>query len=124
MITINQLIKQKRKKSKKTKRNIELRHCPQRKGICEKVYTQSPRKPNSANRKVAKVKLSTGISTICYIPGEKHLLQNHSSVLVRGGGPKDLAHVNYSLVRGKYDFHGVLDRKSSRSKYGTKKHKS
>jgi len=118
MPTSNQLFK-KKKISKRTKSN-NLKQCPQKKGICLKIYSMNPKKPNSAERKVAKIRLSTGKIIIGYIPGEKHTLQEHSVVLVRGGRVKDLPGVNYHLIRGKYDFNAVLLRKSSRSKYGKK----
>ncbi|UOQ27821.1 SSU ribosomal protein S12p (S23e) [Candidatus Vidania fulgoroideae] len=118
MSTINQIIKKKKKKKKN--RNIALLKNPFRKGVCIKVYTTTPKKPNSALRKVAKVRLSNKKDVICYIPGEGHNLQEHSSVLIRGGRVKDLPGVKYHLVRGVYDFKGIEKRKSSRSKYGTK----
>lgn len=121
MVTINQLLKKKRKGKRVKFDKKELEKCPQKKGICMKVYIQTPRKPNSAKRKVAKVKLSNGYQVITYIPGEGHSLQQHGSVLVRGGGVKDLAHVNYKLIRGKYDLLGVGKRIHARSKYGTRK---
>lgn len=101
----------------------KLKKAPQKKGICLKVYTRTPKKPNSALRKVALVRLSNGFNVIAYIPGEKHSLQEHSVVLVRGGRVKDLPGVKYHLVRGVYDLLGVQNRKSSRSKYGAKKQK-
>ncbi|UOQ33039.1 DNA-directed RNA polymerase beta' subunit [Candidatus Vidania fulgoroideae] len=110
----------KKKKKKKKNRNVALSKNPFRKGVCVKVYTTTPKKPNSALRKVAKVRLSSKKDIICYIPGEGHNLQEHSSVLVRGGRVKDLPGVKYHLVRGIYDFKGIEKRKSSRSKYGTK----
>ena len=94
---------------------------PQRKGVCLRVMIRSPKKPNSANRKVAKIRLTSGKIIIAYIPGEGHNLQEHGTVLVRGGRVKDLAGVKYKCIRGKYDLVGVKNRKSSRSKYGTKK---
>ncbi|UOQ37964.1 SSU ribosomal protein S12p (S23e) [Candidatus Vidania fulgoroideae] len=120
MPTINQIIKKKRKKKRKKNRNIALSKNPFRKGVCIKVYTTTPKKPNSALRKVAKVRLNSKRDVICYIPGEGHNLQEHSSVLIRGGRVKDLPGVKYHLVRGVYDFKGIEKRKSSRSKYGTK----
>jgi len=101
-----------------------LKKKPQVKGICVKTYNRTPKKPNSALRKVAKVKLSTGKKVECYIPGEGHNLQQYSVVLVRGGRVPDLPGVKYHLIRGKYDFNGVKNRKTSRSKYGVKKDKS
>ena len=121
MPTINQLLKKSRKKLDKTSKSMALRSCPQRKGVCVKVYTINPKKPNSAERKVAKVHLSTGKYIIGYIPGEGHALQEHSLVLVRGGRVKDLPGVRYHFVRGGYDLLGVDNRKKSRSKYGRKK---
>lgn len=120
MPTINQLIRGCRKKKIFKSKTPALRKSPQLKGICLKVYTTTPKKPNSALRKVAKVKLSNGNVIISYIPGEGHSLQEHSNVLVRGGRVKDLPGVRYHLIRGALDFSGVKDRKSSRSKYGVK----
>lgn len=122
MSTINQLFLQKQKRLKKIKRNKSpaLKGCPQRKGICLKVYTKTPKKPNSALRKVAKVRLTSKYTVITYIPGIGHTLQEHSIVLVRGGRVQDLPGVKYHLVRGKYDLLGILKRTTSRSKYGTK----
>nr|ACZ44455.1 ribosomal protein S12 [Globisporangium ultimum] len=122
MSTINQLFLQKQKRIKKTKINKSpaLKKCPQRKGICLKVYTKTPKKPNSALRKVAKVRLTSKYTVITYIPGIGHTLQEHSIVLVRGGRVQDLPGVKYHIVRGKYDLLGILKRKTSRSKYGTK----
>lgn len=122
-LTINQLIfkKQKRLKKKKLDRSKALVKCPQRKGVCLKVYIKTPKKPNSALRKVAKVRLTSKKTIIGYIPGIGHKLQEHSIVLVRGGRVPDLPGVKYHLVRGKYDLQGLVARKTSRSKYGTKK---
>jgi small subunit ribosomal protein S12 len=122
MSTINQLFLQKQKRLKKQKLNKipALKRCPQRKGICLKVYTRTPKKPNSALRKVAKVRLTSRYTVITYIPGIGHTLQEHSIVLVRGGRVQDLPGVKYHLIRGKYDLLGLLKRKTSRSKYGTK----
>nr|YP_011017566.1 ribosomal protein S12 [Antithamnionella miharai]WQF69341.1 ribosomal protein S12 [Antithamnionella miharai]WQF69366.1 ribosomal protein S12 [Antithamnionella miharai] len=120
MPTLNQLLKQSRVKIIKKKRSVAIKNCPQKKGICLKVYAVNPKKPNSAERKVAKIQLSNGKIIIGYIPGEKHSLQEHSVVLVRGGRVKDLPGVHYHLVRGVYDLGPVLLRKSSRSKYGKK----
>lgn len=102
----------------------KLGKAPQKKGICLKVYTRTPKKPNSALRKVALVRLTNGFNVIAYIPGEKHSLQEHSVVLVRGGRVKDLPGVRYHLIRGSFDLLGVVGRKKSRSKYGVKKTKS
>lgn len=125
MSTINQLFlkKQKRLKKKKKINSPALDKCPQKKGLCLKIYTKTPKKPNSALRKVAKVILSNKNTIITYIPGIGHTLQEHSIVLVRGGRVQDLPGVKYHLIRGKYDLLGILKRKSSRSKYGTKKKK-
>ena len=122
MSTINQLFlqKQKRLKKKKLNKSPALKRCPQRKGICLKVYTKTPKKPNSALRKVAKVRLTSKYTVITYIPGIGHTLQEHSIVLVRGGRVQDLPGVKYHIVRGKYDLLGILQRQTSRSKYGTK----
>lgn len=117
MININQVIRKNRKNKREKKILIPS---PQLKGICEKVYTTKPKKPNSAIRKIAKVKLSNGQKIIAYIPGEGHNLQEHKSVLVRGGRKKDLPGVKFTLIRGKFDLLGVTNRKKGRSKYGTK----
>jgi small subunit ribosomal protein S12 len=123
MATINQLFlqKQKRLKKKKINKSPALQKCPQKKGVCLKVYTRTPKKPNSALRKVAKVRLTNKHTVISYIPGVGHSLQEHSIVLIRGGRVQDLPGVKYHIIRGKYDLTGILKRKSSRSKYGTKK---
>ncbi len=122
MSTINQLtFKNKRKKKIKKAKTPALKGNPQLRGICVKVYIRTPKKPNSAQRKVAKVKLSTRQRVEVYIPGEGHNLQEYSVVLVRGGRVPDLPGVKYHLIRGKLDFKGVKNRKQSRSKYGTKK---
>jgi len=121
--TISQLVRKGREKVKKAKKNKALEGCPQKRGVCVQVKTQTPKKPNSALRKVARVRLSNGIEVTAYIPGEGHNLQEHSVVLVRGGRVKDLPGVRYHIVRGTLDAMGVEDRKSSRSKYGTKKTK-
>nr|YP_009317645.1 ribosomal protein S12 [Pterocladiella musciformis]AOX49097.1 ribosomal protein S12 [Pterocladiella musciformis] len=123
MSTLRQLLKQPRINSKNKSRVIALKNSPQRKGICIRVYTINPKKPNSAERKVAKVQLTTGKSVIGYIPGEGHSLQEHSLVLVRGGRAKDLPGVFYHFVRGAYDLTPVKNRKKTRSKYGVKRHK-
>jgi len=120
MPTINQLCKLSRKKKTKKNKTPALNFNPQKKGICVKIYNRTPKKPNSALRKVAKIKLSNGKKIETYIPGEKHNLQEFSVVLMRGGRVPDLPGVKYHLIRGKYDFHGVKNRKTSRSKYGTK----
>ena len=123
MPTINQLVRKKRKLKKKKSRSPALEGCPQKRGVCIRVYTTTPKKPNSALRKVAKVRLSNGKEIIAYIPGEGHNLQEHSVVLIRGGRVKDLPGVKYHIIRGKYDCAGVEGRKQSRSKYGTKRPK-
>jgi small subunit ribosomal protein S12 len=120
MPTINQLCKLSRKKKIKKNKTPSLSFNPQKKGICVKIYNRTPKKPNSALRKVAKIKLSNGKKVEAYIPGEKHNLQEFSVVLMRGGRVPDLPGVKYHLIRGKYDFNGVKNRKTSRSKYGTK----
>ena len=124
MPTINQLIKKSRKNKKARTKVPALQECPQKRGFCTRVYTTTPRKPNSAMRKVAKVKLNSGYEVTSYIPGEGHELQEHSIVLIRGGIVKDLPGVRYHIVRGTLDSQGVKGRKQSRSKYGTKKIKS
>jgi small subunit ribosomal protein S12 len=123
MPTINQLIKKGRKKKRDKKRTPALRGAPLRRGVCVRVYTTTPKKPNSALRKVARVRLTTGMEVSAYIPGEGHNLQEHSVVLVRGGRVKDLPGVRYHIVRGSFDTTGVDGRKKSRSKYGTKRQK-
>lgn len=123
MPTINQLVKKPRSNKKKRSKSPALKACPQRRGVCVQVKTKTPRKPNSALRKVAWVRLSTGQEVIAYIPGEGHNLQEHSIVLVRGGRVKDLPGVRYHIVRGALDTGAVQDRKQSRSKYGAKRPK-
>ena len=123
MPTINQLVRSSRKGTKVKTKAPALDSCPQRRGVCVRVYTQTPKKPNSALRKVARVKLTTGKEITAYIPGEGHNLQEHSVVLVRGGRVKDLPGVRYHIIRGTLDASGVKDRKQSRSKYGAKKPK-
>ena len=120
MPTINQLIRNPRKKEIQNKVNILLGN-PQRKGVCQKVFTVTPKKPNSALRKVAKILLTNKKEIIAYIPGEGYAVQDHNFVLVKGGRVKDLPGVRYKLIRGAKDVAGVKQRKSSRSKYGTKK---
>lgn len=124
MPTINQLVRLGRKKVKKKSRAPALTGCPQRRGVCTRVYTTTPKKPNSALRKVCKVRLTNGYEVTAYIPGEGHNLQEHSIVLVRGGRVKDLPGVRYHVVRGKYDSSGVENRKKSRSLYGVKRPKA
>jgi small subunit ribosomal protein S12 len=121
--TISQLIRKPRKKLQKKSKSPALKGCPQRRGVCTRVYTTTPKKPNSALRKVAKVRLSSGYEVIAYIPGEGHNLQEHSIVYVRGGRVKDLPGVRYHIVRGVADTQGVEGRKQGRSKYGTKRPK-
>ncbi len=121
--TISQLIRKGRKEQKKRSSAPALKKCPQKRGVCTRVYTATPKKPNSALRKIARVRLSNGIEVTAYIPGEGHNLQEHSIVLVRGGRVKDLPAVRYHIVRGALDTIGVEERKNSRSKYGVKKPK-
>src|SRR5260370_41804100 len=123
MPTINQLIRKPRVAQKARKKVPALQQSPQKRGVCTPVYTTTPKKPTSALRKVAKVKLTNGFEVIAYIPGEGHNLQEHSIVLVRGGRVKDLPGVRYHIVRGSLDASGVTGRNRSRSKYGTKKPK-
>lgn len=137
MPTINQLIRQGRKREKShsdapalavvhnslKNRTYVGKGSPQRRGVCTRVFTTTPKKPNSALRKVARVRLTNGIEVTCYIPGEGHNLQEHSSVLIRGGRVKDLPGVRYHIIRGALDTAGVTDRRQGRSKYGTKKPK-
>ncbi len=120
MPTISQLIRKGRKKIKKPTKSRALKKCPQKRGVCTRVMTLNPKKPNSAMRKVARVKLSNGMEVTAYIPGVGHNLQEHSMVLVRGGRVKDLPGVRYHIVRGALDTLGVVDRKKGRSKYGAK----
>ena len=120
MPTINQLVRKGRKQNAKKTKTPALGHCPQRRGVCTRVYTTTPKKPNSALRKVARVRLTNGHEVIAYIGGEGHNLQEHSVVLIRGGRVPDLPGVRYHIVRGTLDTAGVKDRKQSRSKYGTK----
>src|ERR1051326_5056717 len=123
MPTIQQLVRKGRARSSNRSKSAALASCPQRRGVCTKVYTTTPKKPNSALRKVAKVRLTNGVEVIAYIPGEGHNLQEHSIVLVRGGRVKDLPGVRYHIVRGALDTAGVEGRKQRRSKYGAKKPK-
>jgi len=122
--TINQLVRKGRTPKRYTSKSAALQGNPQRRGVCTRVYTTTPKKPNSALRKVAKVRLTNGIEVIAYIPGEGHNLQEHSIVLVRGGRVKDLPGVKYHIVRGALDTAGVNDRRQSRSKYGAKRPKA
>jgi len=123
MPTLNQLIRHNRKTQRARTKSPALASCPQRRGVCTRVFTRTPKKPNSAIRKVARVRLTNGFEVNCYIPGEGHNLQEHSVVLVRGGRVQDLPGVKYHIVRGHLDTQGVKDRKRSRSLYGTKKAK-
>ena len=123
MPTINQLIRKPRVDKRKLNKAPALKQCPQRRGVCIKVYTRTPKKPNSALRKVARVKLTSGFEVIAYIPGEGHNLQEHSVVLLRGGRVKDLPGVKYHIIRGTLDAQGVKNRKQGRSLYGAKKAK-
>jgi len=123
MPTINQLVRSGRESLKMRSASPALQRCPQRRGVCIRVYTTTPKKPNSALRKVARVRLTNGMEVTGYIPGEGHNLQEHSVVMVRGGRVKDLPGVRYHIVRGTLDTVGVENRKKSRSKYGTKKPK-
>ena len=123
MPTISQLIRKPRKKILSKPATPALKSCPQRRGVCTRVYTSTPKKPNSALRKVARVRLTNGIEVTAYIPGEGHNLQEHSIVLIRGGRVKDLPGVRYHIIRGTLDTAGVNDRKRSRSKYGVKRPK-
>ena len=124
MPTIQQLVRKGRTPKAKQTKSKALQGNPQRRGVCTRVYTTTPKKPNSALRKVAKVRLTNGFEVIAYIPGEGHNLQEHSIVLVRGGRVKDLPGVKYHIVRGALDTAGVADRRQSRSKYGAKKPKA
>lgn len=123
MPTINQLVRQGRKKVAKRTNTPALQACPQRQGVCVRVYTTTPKKPNSALRKVARVRLTNGIEVTSYIPGIGHNLQEHSVVLIRGGRVKDLPGVRYHIIRGTLDTLGVSDRRQGRSKYGAKRPK-
>ena len=121
MPTINQLVRQGRTQIKSKSKNAALKHNPQKRGVCTRVFTTTPKKPNSALRKVARVRLVNGIEVTAYIPGEGHNLQEHSIVLVRGGRVRDLPGVRYKIVRGAYDCAAVQDRKQARSRYGAKR---
>ncbi|MBW2030187.1 MAG: 30S ribosomal protein S12 [Deltaproteobacteria bacterium] len=123
MPTINQLVRKGREKTKKKVKTPALQSCPQKRGVCVRVYTSTPKKPNSALRKVARVRLTNGIEVTSYIPGVGHNLQEHSVVLIRGGRVKDLPGVRYHIIRGTMDTSGVDDRRQGRSKYGAKKPK-
>jgi small subunit ribosomal protein S12 len=123
MPTINQLLRKPRKKIVARNKVPALDGCPQKRGVCTRVYTTTPKKPNSALRKVTRMKLTNGYEVIAYIPGEGHNLQEHSVAIIRGGRVKDLPGVRYHVVRGAHDTQGVANRKRSRSKYGTKRPK-
>ena len=123
MPTINQLVKKARQKKNYRTKSPALKACPQKRGVCTRVYTQTPKKPNSALRKVARVRLTTGMEVTSYIPGVGHNLQEHSVVLIRGGRVKDLPGCRYHIIRGKLETQGVANRKQSRSKYGAKRPK-
>ena len=124
MPTIQQLVRNGREQISNKTASVALKSCPQKRGVCTRVYTSTPKKPNSALRKVAKVRLTNGFEVISYIGGEGHNLQEHSVVLIRGGRVKDLPGVRYHIVRGSLDTQGVKDRKQSRSKYGAKRPKA
>ena len=121
MATVNQLIKKSRKPKVKKTDVPALNSCPQRRGVCTRVYTTTPKKPNSALRKVCRVRLTSGYEVTSYIGGEGHNLQEHSLVLIRGGRVKDLPGIKYKIIRGKFNLSGILERKQARSKYGTKR---
>ena len=123
MPTINQLIRHSRQAPRTRNKVPALEACPQKRGVCTRVYTTTPKKPNSALRKVAKVRLTNSYEVVSYIPGEGHNLQEHSVVMIRGGRVKDLPGVRYHIIRGSLDTQGVKDRKQSRSKYGAKRPK-
>ena len=123
MPTVNQLIKKPRSPNKARDTVPALQECPQKRGVCTRVYTTTPKKPNSALRKVARVRLTNGHEVISYIPGEGHNLQEHSVVMIRGGRVKDLPGVRYHIIRGTLDTQGVKDRRQRRSKYGAKRPK-
>ena len=124
MATINQLVRKPRSRKAEKSKVPALENCPQRRGVCTRVYTTTPKKPNSALRKVARVRLTNGIEVTAYIPGVGHNLQEHSIVLIRGGRVKDLPGVRYHVVRGTLDSVGVQNRRQGRSKYGAKRPKS
>lgn len=123
MPTVNQLIRKSRNTIGKKSKSVDLNSSPQKRGVCTRVYTTTPKKPNSALRKVARVRLTNGMEVTAYIPGEGHNLQEHSIVLIEGGRVKDLPGVKYHIVRGSLDTAGVKDRQTSRSRYGAKKPK-
>jgi len=123
MPTINQLVRKGRKRMRRKSTAPALKGCPQKRGVCTRVYATTPKKPNSALRKVARVRLTNGMEVTSYIPGEGHNLQEHNSVLIRGGRVKDLPGVRYHIIRGTLDSQGVNDRRQGRSKYGAKRPK-
>ena len=123
MPTINQLVRKQREQQKRRNKAPAMESCPQKRGVCTRVYTTTPKKPNSALRKVAKIRLTNGFEVIGYIPGEGHNLQEHSVVMIRGGRVKDLPGVRYHIIRGTLDTQGVKNRKQSRSMYGAKRPK-
>jgi small subunit ribosomal protein S12 len=123
MPTLNQLVRSSRKKTARKSKSPAMQQCPQKRGVCTRVYTTTPKKPNSALRKVARVRLTNGIEVTSYIPGVGHNLQEHSVVLIRGGRVKDLPGVRYHIIRGTLDTAGVADRRRGRSKYGAKRPK-
>lgn len=124
MPTTQQLIRKGRRDKRVKTKSPALRGCPQTRGVCTRVYTTTPKKPNSALRKVARVRLTNSMEVIAYVPGEGHNLQEHSVILIKGGRVKDLPGVRYKIIRGALDTQGVKDRKKSRSKYGTKRKKN
>ena len=124
MPTLNQLVRKERTKQLKKTKSPALTNCPQRRGVCTRVYTTTPKKPNSALRKVARIRLTNGFEVSSYIPGIGHNLQEHSVVLIRGGRVKDLPGVRYHIIRGTLDTQGVQNRNQARSKYGAKKEKA
>ena len=124
MPTIQQLVRKGREIIKAKSKSRALDQCPQRRGVCTRVYTTTPKKPNSALRKIARVRLTNGMEVTAYIPGEGHNLQEHSVVMIRGGRVKDLPGVRYKIIRGSLDTQGVKNRKQARSRYGAKKEKS
>ena len=123
MPTVNQLVRHGRVRPVKRKKTPAMQQCPQKRGVCTRVYTTTPKKPNSALRKVARVRLTNGFEVLSYIPGEGHNLQEHSVVMIRGGRVKDLPGVRYHIIRGVLDTQGISDRRQRRSKYGAKRPK-
>ena len=123
MPTLNQLVRRSRKRITKKSKSPAMQQCPQKRGVCTRVYTTTPKKPNSALRKVARVRLTNGLEVTSYIPGVGHNLQEHSVILIRGGRVKDLPGVRYHVIRGTLDTAGIADRRMSRSKYGAKRPK-